>query len=223
VFAELPVDRADMECVGNRPTNVIVRYSSGLAGAGTNDMMLLATNHNYWFGHPTAGIAVQLNQAFTRGELALASSDPFADPHLDLHLCEDERDLDRMEDAMARVREVLAHPSFRTLQRGEPVYPETREKLLLQVKDVMHLCSSARMGSPDDPETVVDSDCRVHGVDGLRVIDASVMPEVVRGNINLTVIAMAELAAARIAGRAPVPVKVAEDPSAVAPDRLTQV
>lgn len=65
----------------------------------------------------------------------------------------------------------------------------------------MHICSTARMGAPDDPSAVVTPDCQVLGIDGLHVIDASIMPEIVRGNINLTVIAMAELAVARLRGK----------------------
>jgi 5-(hydroxymethyl)furfural/furfural oxidase len=203
VFGELPVDRAVMECVGNRPTNVLLRYSSGIGEADFNDMALLATNHNYWFGHSTAGIAIQLNQCFTRGELTMSSSDPFSDPHVELGLLEDERDLARMEDAIERVREIFSHPAFTRIALRDAVLPSSREALLHQVKDVMHMCSSVRMGDPRDATTVVDPDCRVLGIEGLRTIDASIIPEVVRGNINLTVIAMAELAAARIRGENP--------------------
>lgn len=202
VFAELPVDRAVMECVGNRPTNVLLRYSSGIGGAGANDMALLATNHNYWFGRATAGIAVQLNQCWTRGELTLGSADPQVDPHVELNLLDDDRDLQRMDDGVERVREILAHPAFTAIARGEPIMPGRGDALRHQVKDVMHLCSTARMGRPEDATTVVDTDCRVLGVEGLRTIDASILPEIVRANINLTVIAVAELAAARMRGLA---------------------
>jgi choline dehydrogenase len=54
------------------------------------------------------------------------------------------------------------------------------------------------MGDPNGAHTVLDPDCRVLGVENLRVIDASSMPSMVRANLNLTVIAMAELMAARI-------------------------
>lgn len=214
VFAELPVDREVMECVGNRPTNVLLRYTSGIGGTGFNDMALLATNHNYWFGHPTAGIAVQLNQAFSRGELTIPSADPSHDPHIEMNLCSDDRDLKRMEDAIERVREILAHQAFTSIARGEALLPDTREKLLFGVKDVMHICSTARMGKAADPEAVVDKDGRVFGIDGLRTIDASIMPEVVRGNINLTVIAMAELTAARIRGEAPPQISIKDEDAA---------
>jgi choline dehydrogenase len=54
------------------------------------------------------------------------------------------------------------------------------------------------MGSPDDPRTVVDPDCRVLGVNGLRVIDASIMPDVVRANTHLACVMIGELMAERL-------------------------
>jgi len=54
------------------------------------------------------------------------------------------------------------------------------------------------MGAPDDPRSVVDPECRVIGITGLRVIDASIMPDVPRANTHLTVVMMAERMAARI-------------------------
>lgn len=192
LFVELPVDPASQRCVGNRPTNVIVRYTSGIGVAEPNDMMLMATNHNYWFGRPTAGVGVQLNHVLSRGTMRLDSADPFTDPSFELNLLDSEIDLARMSDAIDRVADLLNHRSFRAIATGAPQIPQTRDELLRQVKDVMHLCSTARMGAPDSPASVVDPSCRVLGVEGLRVIDASVMPEVVRANLNLTVIAMAE-------------------------------
>ena len=200
IFIEVPVTPESQECVGSRPTNVVVRYSSGLEGAHANDMMMMASNHNYWFGLPTAGIAVQLNQVFTRGRYILPSANPHADPHLEQDLLRDPRDLARMRDAVERVRPVLEHSSLRAISTGRPVVPSSDDALLHGVKDVMHVCSTARMGTADDPQTVVDTDCRVHGTTGLRVIDASVMPSMVSANIHLTVLAMAELLASRMRG-----------------------
>lgn len=201
IFIQIPVTPESQVCVGNRPTNVVVRYSSGLAEGRRNDMMLMASNHNYWFGQPTAGIAVQLNQAYSRGRFTLKSSDPHEDPHFEMDLLSDERDLTRIRDAIARVEPMLDHPSLRRIATGTAELPRTDEQILAMVKDVMHLCSTARMGAEDDPAAVVDPDCKVIGFDGLRVIDASVLPTVPSANINLTVIAMAELMASRISVR----------------------
>ena len=61
-----------------------------------------------------------------------------------------------------------------------------------EVSDAQHASGTCRMGAADDPAAVVDPDCRVIGVSGLRVIDASVMPEVPRANTHLTTVAVAE-------------------------------
>ena len=58
-----------------------------------------------------------------------------------------------------------------------------------------HSSASCRMGSPDDDNSVVDSACRVIGLEGLRVVDASIMPEIVNSNTHATVVMIAEKAA----------------------------
>ncbi len=187
-----------MTSVGNRPTNAILRYSSGHPGCAPNDMMLMASNHNYWFGLPTAAVAVQLNQAFSRGGLTVRSADPLTSPELDLRLLDEPADLARMTDAVALVAELAATGPFRAITTDPPAVPADKDAVTAMVKDVMHVCSSARMGPPDHPDTVVDPEARVLGVEGVRVVDASIMPSIVSANLNLTVIAMAEHIAARI-------------------------
>ena len=63
-----------------------------------------------------------------------------------------------------------------------------------------HVSSTCKMGPSNDPLAVVDQYCNVYGVDGLRIIDASIMPDTVRANLNLTVLAIAERAADFIKG-----------------------
>lgn len=193
VFAEIAVPESEQVCVGNRPTNVIVRYSSEMAGGRPNDMMLLATNHNYWFGQPTAGVAVSLEQPFSTGTMTLASADPRVDPHFDLRMLSDDRDLERVRDGLARTLELLEHDAFRSRMTGPRIdAPRTDAQLRATVKDTMHLTSTARMGAVGDRDAVVDPDCRVQGVGGLRVVDASVMPTVASANTLLTVLAIAD-------------------------------
>jgi choline dehydrogenase-like flavoprotein len=102
-----------------------------------------------------------------------------------------------MEDAVERMREVAAHPAFAALLGGRPTFPDPRE-LRGIVDDVLHVCSSCRMGSPAAVTTVVDPECRVLGTEGLRVIDASIMPEAPRANLHLTVVMIAERMAERL-------------------------
>lgn len=89
----------------------------------------------------------------------------------------------------------MSRPAFRKIMIGEPRAPRGRDAVFAQVKDVVHACSTARMGGEDDSGAVVDPQCRVRGLDNLRVVDASIMPKVVSANIHLTVIATGERAA----------------------------
>jgi 5-(hydroxymethyl)furfural/furfural oxidase len=70
--------------------------------------------------------------------------------------------------------------------------------LLATVFDCFHPVGTCRIGAADDPRSVVDADCRVIGLDGLRVVDAAIMPDVPRANTNLTCIMIGEHVAARL-------------------------
>lgn len=189
-FAPRPSQRTFPEDL--RPTNVAIRYSSGIADANPNDMAILGTNRNYWFGNDQSGLAIQLNESRARGRLLFESTDPLADPVLEMGLLTDELDLRRMIDGVERAKELLSRPGFREFIDGEPNAPETPEAIYEMVKDVVHACSTARLGREGDPAAVVDLECRVQGTDGLRVIDASIMPKIPSANIHLSVIALAE-------------------------------
>jgi choline dehydrogenase len=75
---------------------------------------------------------------------------------------------------------------------------EIDDWLLTHCADGAHAAGTCRMGSPDDRRSVVDPNCRVLGVDGLRVADASVMPEICRANTHLTTVMIAEQLAQRM-------------------------
>ncbi|GGH45777.1 GMC family oxidoreductase [Microbacterium album] len=192
VFAEITVPESEQRSVGNRPTNIIVRYSSGMAGARENDMMLLATNHNYWFGQPTAGVAISIEQPLSTGYMTLASADPRVDPHFELRMLSDDRDLDRIRDGVERTLALMEHDAFTSRATGSVSAPRDDAALRETVKDTMHLTSTVRMGAPGDRDAVLDPDLRVQGVEGLRVVDASVMPTVASANTLLTVLAIAD-------------------------------
>jgi 5-(hydroxymethyl)furfural/furfural oxidase len=201
VMVALPTDERARHTPHQRVTNCIVRYSSGLAGAGRNDMMLLP--NNYWVG--SSWLIAHQEQVFSRGSLSLQSRDPLVDPLVEHRLLAEEGDLERMRDAMVRLRELVAHEAFAAILTAKPQFPAD-EELPRVVTDGGHLSSSCRMGSPDDPTTVVDPDCRVLGVEGLRVIDASVMPTVPRANSLLSVLMVAERMATRMMAPAATPV-----------------
>ncbi|GGF00141.1 GMC family oxidoreductase [Mycetocola zhadangensis] len=195
VFAQFHPRENRVVPPGMRPTHVAIRFSSELPGTGRNDVAILATNHNYWFGNDQAGLAVQLNQSLSRGSLWLPDADPRTAPVIEQRLLTDPTDYVRMLDGLARAEDLLQRPEFVALREGDLVMPRSRAELLGQVKDVMHLSSTARMGAENDPAAVVDPLCRVRGLSGLRVVDASIFPSIVSANINIAVIAVAERAA----------------------------
>jgi choline dehydrogenase len=67
-----------------------------------------------------------------------------------------------------------------------------------ECREFWHACGTCRMGTSDDPRSVVDPECRAIGTEGLRVVDASIMPEVPRANTKLSTIMIAEHMAARL-------------------------
>jgi 5-(hydroxymethyl)furfural/furfural oxidase len=197
----------------SRHTNCVVRYSSGLAGAGENDMFLLAMNllgfsRNYGFIWMTA------YQTWSRGRLRITSPNPETDPDVRFRMLTDERDLVRMRDGVRRLREFARHPAIqqaadalgfanpmRLADGGLEDPPDGAgldDWMRANCFDSQHAAGTCRMGPASDPRTVVDPDCRVLGIDGLRVIDCSVMPEIVRANTHLSTVMIAEMMADRL-------------------------
>lgn len=198
-----------------RTTSCCVRYSSGLAGAGRNDMLIRGWNVG---GHDEASLArgllmVSAFQTFSRGELHLASPDPDDDPIVDFRMLNDARDMVRMRDGVRRLWDIVRQPAVTTITesiaQGDTINRVLSNPLdttaldtwlLANCHDVAHAAGTCRMGAATDPRAVVTPDCRVIGLHGLRVLDAAIMPEMVRANLHLTIVMMAEHAAARFFG-----------------------
>ncbi|HEX4896182.1 MAG TPA: choline dehydrogenase [Solimonas sp.] len=137
---------------------------------------------------------------WSRGTVRLASPDPLAAPLIDPNHLADERDLDALVAAVGAARRVFAQPAFaphheRELEPGPEVQGEValREWVRRNAETTYHPVGSCKMGS--DPEAVVDAQLRVHGLEGLRVVDASIMPTLVGGNTNAPTTMIAEKAA----------------------------
>src|SRR5690606_8817561 len=107
-------------------------------------------------------------------------------------------------------REIFGQSAF-DAYRGDEISPgaqvQTDEELDAFVRDhvesAFHPCGTCRMGRPDEPMSVVDSECRVIGIEGLRVADSSIFPRITNGNINAPSIMVGEKAADHILGRTP--------------------
>ena len=202
---------------GQRHTNCCVTYSSGLGGGGTRDMILIGFNHRGLgeAGLPSGQGAVggALFNAFSRGEVRLASADPDVDPVVEENMLDDPRDRLRMRDVVRRLDQLAAHPAMSALA-GSITFAETGLEMpevaalppdqldtlmLEQAGDSQHAAGTCRMTAYEDPRGVVDPDLSVKGIPGLRVADASIMPEDCRANTHFTCVMIGLMAASHIA------------------------
>jgi 4-pyridoxate dehydrogenase len=156
------------------------------------------------------GIRPTLLHPESRGEVKLASADPMAHPRIFLNLLTAAADLVKLRDGFKRAREVAAQrplDAYRGVETspGDKVRNDAEIDAWLKkvVITAHHPASTCAMGSRED--SVLDPQLRVRGVERLRVVDASAMPDLVSAHINATVLMMAEKAADMIRGRASSP------------------
>jgi len=143
----------------------------------------------------------------SRGRLVIHSSDPLAQPRIEPRYFDDPHDRKVVVAGLRMLREIYRQPAFRDLWEAEVVPGEaavTEQDLFDFARTkggtVFHPVGTCRMGS--DPHAVVDPALRVRGVEGLRVIDASVMPTLVSANSNAAAIMIGEHGAAIVRGEA---------------------
>ncbi|MFN3551488.1 MAG: choline dehydrogenase [Novosphingobium meiothermophilum] len=145
----------------------------------------------------------------SRGRVGLASNDPYDDPSILANFMAAEEDRRAVREGIRMARQVAAQPALDPY-RGEEIWPgahvDTDAEIDAWVRakgeTIYHPVGTAKMGLRDDPMAVVDKDCRVIGLEGLRVVDASVMPTLIGGNTNAPTIMIAEKIADVIRGRA---------------------
>lgn len=144
----------------------------------------------------------------SRGRVQIKSRDPHQHPSILFNYMSCEQDWEEFRAAIRITREIMAQPALDPY-RGEEISPGkhivTDEQLDQFVREraetAFHPCGTCKMGS--DAMAVVDGEGRVHGIDNLRVIDASIMPLIITGNLNATTIMIAEKIADKIRGREP--------------------
>jgi choline dehydrogenase-like flavoprotein len=149
-----------------------------------------------WQCHPAA-----------RGRLAIASTDPARAPTIEPRYLSEDRDRKTLVDGIRMLRDIYRQPSFRELFDLEmlPGPGADSDAALLDFArhnggTVFHCVGTCRMGASNDPEAVVDAQLRVRGVEALRVVDASVMPNVTSANTNAAALMIGERGARLILG-----------------------
>ena len=155
------------------------------------------------------GCRVVLLRPQSSGTVTLASADPAHAPLIAPHFLTTETDRATLRHGVRLLRDVMAQPAMAKhlaseLAPGTEAVSDAAIDTFVRrtAVTVHHPCGTCRMGADDDANRVVDAQLRVCGLDGLRVVDASVMPDLVGGNINAVVMMIAEKAADLIRGRA---------------------
>ena len=178
-----------------------------LAGAGIEEGVDTVPGGN--------GCTISVTQARPRsvGYVELASPDPAVPPLIAPRYLTHPDDIRCLMDGARLVQDIMQRPSIAPLLDGPHVPPralhtdaEWEDFVRREAHAALHPCGTCRMGT--DREAVVDPSLRVRGVAGLRVVDASIMPNIVSGNLNAVAIMIGEKAADIISGR---PALTAED------------
>lgn len=144
----------------------------------------------------------------SRGRVGLASADPYADPSILTNFMGTEEDRRVVREGIRMARDVAGQDAL-SPYRGEEIWPgahvqsddEIDAWVRAKGETIYHPVGTAKMGLASDPMAVVDKDCKVIGLEGLRVVDASVIPLLIGGNTNAPTIMIAEKIADVIRGR----------------------
>ncbi|SFJ40070.1 choline dehydrogenase [Celeribacter neptunius] len=146
----------------------------------------------------------------SRGAVTLRSADPSEAPKIFFNYMSQDSDWEDFRACIRLTREIFAQEAFAPY-RGKEIQPgaamQSDEELDGFIREhaesAFHPCGTCRMGEKDDPMAVVDPECRVIGIEGLRVADSSIFPQITNGNLNGPSIMTGEKAADHILGRAP--------------------
>jgi choline dehydrogenase len=148
----------------------------------------------------------------SRGWVKLRSSDPREPPRILFNYMSHPSDWDDFRRCIKLTRELFRTPAMQPfagseIQPGDHVTADADIDAFVRehCESAFHPCGTCRMGRADDPMAVVDPQCRVIGIDGLRVADSSIFPQVTNGNLNAPSIMTGEKASDLILGRDPLP------------------
>lgn len=153
----------------------------------------------------------------SRGEVTLRSKDPREAPKILFNYMSQEKDWEDFRSCIRLTREIFGQDAFKPyvkheIQPGAAVQSDEELNGFIKehVESAYHPCGTCRMGRADDPMAVVDPENRVIGVEGLRLADSSIFPQITNGNLNGPSIMSGEKASDHILGKTPLPASNAE-------------
>ncbi len=186
-------------------TQCALRYTAS-GSPDRNDMQITASSFSTPIGgadpFEPGGVRVQciLELADGKGEVRLTANDPHVQPSLNYNYLEEERDVARLREAVRISLKLLEHPSFASIV-DKVIQPSAEDLASNEALDdymrrtvfnTTHASGTCKMGPASDPMAVVDQHLGIHGLEGIKVADASVMPNVIRANTNCTTIMIGE-------------------------------
>ena len=194
---------------------VVLRYTAPGSDL-RNDMLIHQLSHvtrESYYKRTAApaygvGMVIALYLAKGKGRITLKSMDPHDHPALDYNYMTEEEDRRRMRDAVRLCIRMGEHPAFAGIieERTDPTEDDLKSDealdawIALKANTSHHISSTCKMGPASDPHAVVDNMGRVHGLQGLRVVDTSIMPDCIRANTNASTIMIGERIAAFMRG-----------------------
>ncbi len=198
--------------LGNEPVEAVGVFNSGAPGTDFPDIkcqlvpLMVDGNGGGVIQQHGAMNRMALARPDSRGWVRLRSADPEEQPEIDARYLSAEIDRLRVRGAVKAARDIFDQPAYKPY-RGAELFPgpetKTDDEIDAYIRRTaqvdMHGVGSCRMGP--DALAVVDDQLRVHGLQGLRVVDASVMPQVISGNTNAATIMIAEKASDMMRGK----------------------
>ena len=185
-------------------SQLALRYTA-TGSSDRNDMQIMQSSFSSPIGgDPLEGEGIRftaiLELADGAGELKLASADPHDQPALNYRYLEEARDRERLREGVRICLGLLEHDAYKDIVE-EAISPTPDDLasdealdqwMRLNVTTTQHISGTCKMGPDSDPMAVLDQYCRVRGIEGLRVVDVSTLPDCVRANTNATTIMIAE-------------------------------
>mgnify|MGYP000849780882 FL=1 len=155
------------------------------------------------------------NKPLSRGTVKITSKNPNAPPSILFNYLKHPEDIKIWRKCIRLTREIISQPAL-DHYRDEEIQPgisitsdeDIDEWVINNVESAYHPCGTCKMGDKDDKMAVVDTDCRLIGLNGIRVVDSSIFPEITNGNLNAPTIMAAEKIADKILGQSIKPISL---------------